>query len=113
MAAGTCVGFTCSSCLTSGYAAYRDGYACVTCDSTTSGLDTTAGDCTCAASSDSYYYSALADLTTAGDYATNKSCSSCRSGEFVVVDSAITTSESTLATAIHQTAAAGNGVNCA
>lgn len=84
------MGFTCTSCETTGYAAYEDGSGCVRCDSSTSGFDSTTMDCTCAAASDGYYYEALSDMTTAGGYATNKSCVTCPTGSFVHIGAAQT-----------------------
>ena len=91
------MGFTCSSCTSSGQAAYSDGSACTYCDSTTSGLSSSLGDCSCATNSTKGYYTdALIDKDDVGNKLTNKTCSLCPDGDFVVVGSSITTGASSL-----------------
>jgi len=80
MEAGTCVGFTCTSCLPAA-ASTISGNACIACSSTgTSGLSLTAGDCTCPANT------ALIDTDLVGNALPQKTCDSCPSGQFVVTD---------------------------
>ncbi|CAM9796274.1 unnamed protein product, partial [Phaeothamnion confervicola] len=49
--AGTCAGFTCSSCLADGNATYLDASSCAPCGNTTNGVSSSYGDCACHADS--------------------------------------------------------------
>ena len=82
---GTCIDFTCQdSCATSNNPSYLDNAACTTCGSSTGGYVSSVMDCTCSVAADGYTYEMLTETNIAGVQASEKSCTSCPTGQFVV-----------------------------
>eukprot|EP00981_Chlorochromonas_danica_P008890 scaffold2338_cov184-Ochromonas_danica.AAC.1 len=80
---GNCTSYNCTSCASQGLASFSDNSGCVGCDSTTTGLQASTGDCACASGK------VLIERDVVGNKLTNKTCLSCPTGTLVVTSDTV------------------------
>ncbi len=81
---GSCSGFSCTSCLSSGQVSYSDNSGCVSCDATTTTGIASDGDCACPSSNQ-----VLAETDITGAKLSEKVCQTCPTGRLPVLSTQV------------------------